>query len=318
MAPRAAFNHIFQIFFPSRCRCEDLLPEELTQRVFKETAEKMAGWFGGETDIQDTIGRYQMETGNIIKETVKSVMSFSDNENYLKYRDVFFEYARELADCLTQETIGIRVDKEMYFIPMTARKCVHGKEFSLPIDPDKHISSAAYLRVALRHTLINLHDEKSARHLVNDFWQYAPSDERINIEHWPDSVRNSLVDEASPLVIADQNGFQIILIQMKSESLSVAEERHAIELIHQPLTPWHGLFLFSNPFGTEWHFVNAKHKDPMSPTLGSCCAGCALRTTRRPILLYAAWPHWIIKILAKAVPAKPSRPHMIKRLICRA
>src|SRR3974377_499662 len=146
--PKAALNHAFQVFFPTQCRCGEPLPEELTNDLLTETADKMTGWFGGETDIKDAIGRYMMEDGKVAREPVISAISYSDNVAFRRHRDDFFVFARYLADRLTQETIGIRIDKEMYFIPMRANCCIHEKKFDPAINQSNHANKAAYLRVA--------------------------------------------------------------------------------------------------------------------------------------------------------------------------
>ena len=106
---------------------------------------------------------------------------------------------------------------------------------------------------------------------------------------------------------------------MKSESLSVAEERHAIELIRQPGSAWHGLFLFSNPSGTEWHFVNAKHKDPMSPTSGLLLRRLRVKGHAPSNSVVRSLAPLDYKNLGESSSSEGHcKPHMIKRLICRA
>ena len=78
----------------------------------------------------------------------------------------------------------------------------------------------------------------------------------------PDQLNDILAEPS--LLLAEDNGFQIIYSRLASERLRLTDERAVINRLRREHP--YALFLFSNAGQSRWHFVNVKMATDTSPT----------------------------------------------------
>ena len=269
MTPPFVMNHVFELFFPSVCRCGDPLPEDFTDAIFQESCKKMSDWFGGGQVIPAREGFYTSDETGYMPETNKVIFSNANAQRFIAHKKDFRDYCLELANRLSQHSIGMRIDGKMEYLYSTEKICVHKKETTAQPEAVRETERKQIdKRKTLLSALERLSDETSARDLVNNIWHYSASDEEISIDSWPEARKNLLFNGTPPKILADQNGFQIILICLNTERLKTSEIRSIAEQIQLSKRVWYGLFLFTTPSGKEWNLVNSNLKNPIDPNSG--------------------------------------------------
>ena len=98
-------NHVFELYFPTKCRCGEPILENVRSRELDNLYKKMANWFGGGTLIR-TEGFWLSSDIGLVAEDVDVIFSNSNAQAYIDHYDEFLEYAANLANFLTQETIA--------------------------------------------------------------------------------------------------------------------------------------------------------------------------------------------------------------------
>lgn len=92
---------------------------KISSKDFALRVEKVAGimsdYFGGAT-IQAVQGFYKTNTGVIVVEDVKTVISYCSQEDLSKHSQAILQLALDSCKAWTQESIGLSIDEKMYFI----------------------------------------------------------------------------------------------------------------------------------------------------------------------------------------------------------
>jgi hypothetical protein len=86
---------------------------------------------------------------------------------------------------------------------------------------------------------------------------YDPLHDLVSRKGWGESVANTLAED--PQIIACHNDFKIIYARLNSDSLSLGDERSAINKLLKEYP--YLLCLFSDKHQEQWHFINVKYDE---------------------------------------------------------
>ena len=253
--------HAFELFMPTQCRCGNPLPTAVREDVLTEAKQKMLKWFGGANIRTEPIhGLWPLKSGELAEERNDVIRSFATDDNLEEYRDDFVAYAAELANRLTQEGILCRVDSKTLIYPSTQdpkpHRCALG---SAPIKLPEPLTVDAIARAkVLQASLQRMDGLKDARDLFCNVLHYGYENEILPTRDWPEGVKQCLAPGSSPQIIADQNGFKIIYLQLAEGSLRKAHERQIVQRILKDIPNLRGLVVVSDVTQKQWNLINVK------------------------------------------------------------
>ena len=257
-------DHSIEIYIPTQCRCGQMLPEDVRAEVLDEVKGAMHGWFGGvskkdDIRVEELEGAWPLKNGEIANERVDVVYSNASAEALEEHFEELPALAASIANRLTQESIAFRVDKKMTLMPgqdTQPHRCAGGvSPGSLPVA--RQPNEKERMR-AIQASLQRISSVRDARDLFCNVLHYEFEDEQIHTVQWPDNLKECLAPRTSPQIIADQNGFKILYLQLAENYLRKGHERQVVQRIIKDDPTLRGLVVVSDIDQKEWHLVNAK------------------------------------------------------------
>lgn len=253
--------HCFEIYFPSQCRCGKPLPAAEREDIFTEAKSKMVAWCGGaNVRVEKRGGLYPLKSGEMAEEPNDVICGFATEEAFREHREDLIAYTANLANRLTQESMLCRVDDGTFIYPSdpdpTPHRCAQGAApltIPGPLPPDA-VARAKVLQTSLQR-IASLQD---ARDLFCNILHYSYCNSYLPTREWPDDVKLLLTNGAAPHIIADQNGFKVVYLQMAEETLRKAHERQIVLHILKDQPDLRGLVVVSDVTRKQWHLVNVK------------------------------------------------------------
>jgi type I restriction-modification system DNA methylase subunit len=260
-------NHVFEIYVPTQCQCQKLLPTKERDSVLAHVKTTMSEWFGGGTSRQDTIrvdkvkGLWTHEDGSLAEEDVHVVYSNANAAQYEEYQDSFAQLIVDVGIQLTQDSAAGRVDDRMLIFPTKQAKCIHevAPTAATAAVPKPVVPSSLDRRRAIQASLIRFNKLEQARELFCHILHYDYTDEIIPMPQWPDRVKECLAEGESPHVIAEYNDFKIVYLKLRENRLLHSKERPLIERIIIDNPTMRGLLVVSDFDEKEWHLINVKY-----------------------------------------------------------
>jgi len=251
--------HTFKIYIPTECVCGELLPEIERNEVLDEVKTTLSGWFGGATTSR-VEGSWEHTDGRLAKEPVDVVTSYATREAAEEHHEEFTELVADLANRLTQDAVLCEVNAKGNVYSATAlpepHRCMGGgTRGSLPVPRQ---ASEKQRQFQLEAALQQLTDVRDARDLFCNVLHYEFEDEQLATANWPDKLRECLALGTSPQIIADQNGFKILYLQLAEDYLRKGSERELIQRIIKDDPTLRGLVVVSDVDQKQWNLVNAK------------------------------------------------------------
>ena len=257
-------DHSIEIYIPTQCRCGQMLPEDVRAEVLDEVKGAMHGWFGGvskkdDIRVEEIEGAWPLKSGEIANERVDVVYSNASAEALEEHFEELPALAASIANRLTQESIAFRVNNKMTLMPgqdVNPHRCAGGvSPGSLPVA--RQPNEKERMR-AIQASLQRISSVRDARDLFCNVLHYEFKDEQIHTVQWPDSLKECLAPRTSPQIIADQNGFKILYLQLAEDYLRKGHERQVVQRIIKDDPTLRGLVVVSDIDQKEWHLVNAK------------------------------------------------------------
>jgi adenine-specific DNA-methyltransferase len=258
--------HSFEIYVPSHCRCGKPLPDDLRSEILEEVKATMAGWFGGGSSkkidprVERIQGIWDSGCGKPDEEFIDVVQSHTDESTLHERFTEFTAYVAQLANRLTQQAMACRVDGKMFIYPATAdpkpHRCAGGATTTTTPKPQE--SGALERKMALQAALQRLGSANDARDIFCNLLHYEYQDATMPTARWPDPVKQHLAPGAPPQVIAAQNGFKIIYLQLADTSLRKASERQLVQRLVKEDPTLRGLVVVSDVNQKHWNLVNVK------------------------------------------------------------
>ena len=258
-------DSLVEIIVPTLCRCREPLPDNCLTEVLDETKAKMSAWFGGGSvrlvNSERMEGFFRsFEDGSIVDEPVYLVFSNTDAVTIDERRDEVMAYAAGMANRLTQEAIALRINGKMYQFPSTGypkpHRCGGGSavaRISDPRDADKN-TRMRFLQASLQR----VNSLNGIRDVFCNHLHYEFSDETMPTSRWPDALKQFLVPGTAPQVVADQNGFRIIYLQLADNCLRKGQERQLIQRLIKDDPALRGLVVVSDVDQKQWNLINVK------------------------------------------------------------
>jgi adenine-specific DNA-methyltransferase len=253
--------HSFELYMPTQCRCGNPLPAATREDVLAQAKQKMLNWFGGANIRTEPIrGLWPLKSGELAEESNDVICSFSTEDLFEAHRDDFVAYAAELANRLTQEGILCRVDSKTFIYPSTRDPKPHRCAFgSAPSELPAPLTGDAIARAkVLQASLQRIGGLKDARDLFCNVLHYEYKNEILPTRDWPDGVKQCLAPGSAPQIIAGQNGFKIIYLQLAEGILRKAHERQIVQRILKDIPDLRGLVVVSDVTQKQWNLVNVK------------------------------------------------------------
>lgn len=253
--------HSFELYIPTQCRCGQPLPAAERENVFAEAKRKMLDWFGGVNIRNEPIrGLWPLKSGELAEELNDVICSFATEDRFEAHRDDFIAYAAELANRLTQEGMLCRVNGKTLIHPSTQdpkpHRCALG---AAPVKLPVPLSADAIARAkVLQASLQRIDGLDDARDLFCNILHYEYTNEILPTRDWPDNVKQCLAPGTDPQIIADQNGFKIIYLQLADKDLRKAHERQIVQRILKDQPDLRGLVAVSDVTQKHWNLVNVK------------------------------------------------------------
>ena len=257
-------DHSIEIYIPTQCRCGQMLPEDVRAEVLDEVKGAMHGWFGGvskkdDIRVEEIEGAWPLKNGEIANERVDVVYSNASAEALQEHFEELPALAASIANRLTQESIAFRVDNKMTLMPgqdVKPHRCAGGvSPGSLPVA--RQPNEKERMR-SIQASLQRISSVRDARDLFCNVLHYEFEDEQIHTVQWPDNLKECLAPRTSPQIIADQNGFKILYLQLAENYLRKGHERQVVQRIIKDDPTLRGLVVVSDIDQKEWHLVNAK------------------------------------------------------------
>ncbi|MDA8736368.1 N-6 DNA methylase [Opitutales bacterium] len=257
-------DHSIEIYIPTQCRCGQMLPEDVRAEVLDEVKGAMHGWFGGvskkdDIRVEEIEGAWPLKSGEIANERVDVVYSNASAEALEEHFEELPALAASIANRLTQESIAFRVNNKMTLMPgqdVKPHRCAGGvSPGSLPVA--RQPNEKERMR-AIQASLQRISSVRDARDLFCHVLHYEFKDEQIHTAQWPDNLKECLAPRTSPQIIADQNGFKILYLQLAEDYLRKGHERQVVQRIIKDDPTLRGLVVVSDIDQKEWHLVNAK------------------------------------------------------------
>jgi adenine-specific DNA-methyltransferase len=258
--------HSFEIYVPSHCRCGKPLPETLREEILGEVKATMAGWFGGgstkkvDPRVERIQGIWDSGCGKPDEEFIDVVQSHTGEDTRDETFTDFTSYVAQLANRLTQEAMACRVDGKMFIYPATTdpkpHRCAGGAATTTTPKPKE--SGDLERRMALQAALQRMGSANDVRDIFCNLLHYEYEDATLPTAKWPDAVKHCLAPGAAPQVIADQNGFKIIYLQLADGSLRKSSERQLVQRLVKEDPGMRGLVVVSDINQKQWNLVNVK------------------------------------------------------------
>ncbi|MDA7649491.1 hypothetical protein N8580_04060, partial [Akkermansiaceae bacterium] len=261
-----SLEHSVEIYVPTQCRCGKMLPEDIRAEVLDEVKLSMYDWFGGVSKkgnvrVEEIEGSWPLKSGEIANEQVDVVYSNASPDALEEHFEELPALAASIANRLTQESIAFRVDKKMTLMPgqdTKPHRCAGGvSPGSLPVarQPDEKERMRS-----LQASLQRISSVRDARDLFCNVLHYEFEDEQLATVKWPDKLKECLAPGTLPRIIADQNGFKILYLQLAENYLRKGSERQLVQRIIKDDPTLRGLVVVSDVDQKEWHLVNAEVK----------------------------------------------------------
>jgi hypothetical protein len=259
--PAQCLEHLVEIFVPTICRCREPLPDALITQMLEETQAKMSGWFGGGTVTTDRIvGFWGGEDGTTVEEPVYQVFSNATADKLEDHREDVMEHTAAIANRLTQEATALRIDAKMYLFPSTGEPRPHRCGGGLPTAgfPSPHPADKLTKKRFLQATLQRIGSLTSVRDVFCNHLHYEFADEILATPEWPEVLKRYLAPGAPPRLLAQQNGFRIIYLQLANNDLRKGHERQLIQRLIKDDPALRGLVVVSDVDQTQWNLINVK------------------------------------------------------------
>ena len=259
--PAQCLEHLVEIFVPTICRCREPLPDALITQMLEETKAKMSGWFGGGTVRHDRIvGFWGGEDGTTVEEPVYLVFSNATADKLEDHREDVMEHTAAIANRLTQEATALRIDAKMYLFPSTGEPRPHRCGGGLPTAgfPSPHPADKLTKKRFLQATLQRIGSLTSVRDVFCNHLHYEFADEILATPEWPEVLKRYLAPGAPPQLLAQQNGFRIIYLQLANNDLRKGHERQLIQRLIKDDPALRGLVVVSDVDQTQWNLINVK------------------------------------------------------------
>ena len=229
--------------------------------MLEETKAKMSGWFGGGSVKHDRIeGFWGGEDGTTVEEPVYLVFSNATADKLEDHREDVMAHTAGIANRLTQEATALRIDRKMYQFPSTSEprphRCGGGRpnaETSSPHPADK-LTKKRFLHA----TLQRVGSLTSVRDVFCNHLHYEFADEILPTTEWPEALKRYLAPSAPPRLLAQQNGFRIIYLQLANTDLRKGHERQLIQRLIKDDPALRGLVVVSDVAQTQWNLINVK------------------------------------------------------------
>ena len=246
-------DHCVEIFVPSESRYGEPLPEYLRAEVLEKVKFSLYDWFGGVTRkknlrVDQLEGGWPLASGEMADETVDVVYANASREALEEHFEDLPVLAAEVANRLMQEFVAFRVDSKMTLIPGDESKSPQG--YKSPRVKDR-------MR-ALHAALQRISSVRDARDLFCNVLHYEFEDEQLATVKWPDQLKACLAPGTAPRIIADQNGFKILYLQLAEDYLRKGHERQLVQRIIKDDPTLRGLVVVSDIDQKKWNLVNAK------------------------------------------------------------
>jgi hypothetical protein len=107
-------NHRIAITVPSTCEVSQMASTSMIANWVNAVKMRFAEWFGGYT-IQNGIGGWKANSGELVEESVVIVQSFTDDDGLVNLPKVR-ELAAMVANGMSQECVAVTIDNTMEFI----------------------------------------------------------------------------------------------------------------------------------------------------------------------------------------------------------
>jgi adenine-specific DNA-methyltransferase len=260
-APTNDFDHLVEIFVPTICRCREPLPDARLTEVLDETKAKMSEWFGGgSVKVERIEGFWGGEDGTTVEEPVYLVFSNTSADKLEDYREDVMAHTAGIANRLTQEATALRIDGKMYQFPSTGdpkpHRCGGGSATARTAEPrlaDKN-TRKRFLQAALQR----VDSLTGVRDVFCNHLHYEFADDYLPTPNWPDGLKQFLAPGTAPRMVADQNGFRIIYLQLADSYLRKGHERLLIQRLIKDDPALRGLVVVSDVAQKQWNLVNVK------------------------------------------------------------
>ncbi|MDA7891875.1 Eco57I restriction-modification methylase domain-containing protein [Akkermansiaceae bacterium] len=244
--------HCVEIFVPSESRYGEPLPEDLRAEVLEQVKSSLYDWFGGVTRkknlrVEQVEGSWPLASGEMVDERVDVVYANASREALEEYFEDLPVLAAEVANRLMQEFVAFRVDSKMTLIPGDESKSPQG--YKSPRVKDRMRTLQAALQ--------RISSVRDARDLFCNVLHYEFEDEQLATVKWPDQLKACLAPGTAPRIIADQNGFKILYLQLAEDYLRKGHERQLVQRIIKDDPTLRGLVVVSDVDQKEWNLVNA-------------------------------------------------------------
>jgi adenine-specific DNA-methyltransferase len=256
-----------EIYVPTQCRCGKPLPEDIRAEVLEEVKASMYGWFGGVSKkegirVEKIEGSWPLSSGEMANEQVDVVYANASPEALEEHFEELPALAASIANRLTQESVAFRVDKKMTLMPgqdTKPHRCAGGASpGALPVgrQPDEKERMRA-----LQASLQRISSVRDARDLFCNVLHYDRPDDmnaELPMVNWPDKLRECLASGTAPRIVADQNGFKILYLQLATDSLRKSSERQLVMRLIKDNPGMRGLVVVSDIAQKHWNLVNVQ------------------------------------------------------------
>jgi hypothetical protein len=260
------FTHSLEIYIPTQCRCRKPLPENTRTEILDEIKTTMAGWFGGNSAkkvdprVERIEGSWVLGDGTLAKEPVDVVQSFTDEDTLIDHREDFTAFVAQLANRLTQEQMLCRIDGKSILYPSAAdpkpHRCAGGVTSAAMPKPRE--AGEMERMLSLQASLQRLGSTNDVRDLFCNILHYDYENGIVPTTAWPDSVKQCLAPSVAPQIVADQNGFKIIYLQLADGNLRKSSERQLVQRLIKDNPGMRGLVVVSDIDQKHWNLVNVK------------------------------------------------------------
>ena len=110
----------------------------------------------------------------------------------------------------------------------------------------------------LQAALQRLGGVNDVRHLFCNVLHYDYENGIVPTTAWPDAAKQCLAPGVAPQIIADQNGFKVIYLQLATDNLRKSSERQLVQRLIKDNPGMRGLVVVSDIDQKHWNLVNVK------------------------------------------------------------
>lgn len=107
-------GHKVTLYVPSTVNVKDPAGDERIRLAVERVALRFSDWFGGATSTPAS--GYWAGAAGLVHERVTIVFAYASEEALGKHVEDVFDLANELKRDLTQESVALEVDGEMYLL----------------------------------------------------------------------------------------------------------------------------------------------------------------------------------------------------------